>query len=61
MSALTLSAIAFAALAVLLLVLSVRVVKQYEKGVLLRLGRVRVVRDPGLTFIIPVVDVLLQV
>jgi regulator of protease activity HflC (stomatin/prohibitin superfamily) len=41
--------------------LSVRIVKQYERGVLFRLGRVIGVRDPGLTFIVPVVDVLYRV
>jgi len=48
-------------LAVLLLVglaMSVRVVKQYEEGVLFRLGRVIGERKPGLRFIIPFVDVL---
>jgi len=39
-----------------LLALSVRVVKQYERGVVFRLGRVIGVRDPGLRFIIPLVD-----
>jgi len=41
--------------------LSIRVVKQYERGVLFRLGKVRVEREPGLTLIIPVVDVLRKV
>jgi regulator of protease activity HflC (stomatin/prohibitin superfamily) len=41
--------------------LAVRVVKQYEQGVLFRLGRVIGVRSAGLTFIIPVVDVLHRV
>lgn len=40
---------------------AMRVVNQYEKGVLLRLGRVRAVREPGLTLIIPVVDRLRKV
>jgi regulator of protease activity HflC (stomatin/prohibitin superfamily) len=40
---------------------SIRVVTQYEKGVLFRLGRVKDVRDPGLTFIIPVIDRLRKV
>ncbi|MDQ0665489.1 regulator of protease activity HflC (stomatin/prohibitin superfamily) [Arthrobacter ulcerisalmonis] len=47
------------ALAVLLLVvakMSVRIVRQYEKGVLFRLGRVVGVREPGLQLIIPVID-----
>jgi regulator of protease activity HflC (stomatin/prohibitin superfamily) len=48
-------------LALIGLAMSVRVVKQYEKGVLFRLGRVIGTREPGLTFIIPVIDVLRQV
>ncbi|WP_426995792.1 slipin family protein [Pseudarthrobacter sp. N5] len=35
---------------------SIRVVKQYEQGVLFRLGRVVGVRMPGFTLIIPIVD-----
>jgi regulator of protease activity HflC (stomatin/prohibitin superfamily) len=46
------------ALIVLLLAMSVRVVKQYEDGVLFRLGRVIGERAPGLRLIIPFVDVL---
>jgi regulator of protease activity HflC (stomatin/prohibitin superfamily) len=52
------------AVAVLLLLgagLSVRVVKQYEQGVLFRLGRVLGARPPGLRVIIPFVDVLHRV
>ena len=41
--------------------LSVRIVKQYEQGVLFRLGRLRGPRAPGLHLIIPVVDVLRRV
>ena len=43
-------------LVVLLLIvakMSIRIVRQYEKGVLFRLGRVIGVRDPGLRLIIP--------
>ncbi len=42
--------------ALILAALSIRVVNQYEKGVLFRLGRVKDVREPGLRFIIPVID-----
>ncbi|MEU4471082.1 slipin family protein [Micromonospora sp. NPDC023888] len=49
------------ALAVLLLALSLKVVKQYEQGVLFRLGRVIGVKKAGLTAIIPIVDVLHRV
>jgi regulator of protease activity HflC (stomatin/prohibitin superfamily) len=41
--------------------MSVRVVKQYEQGVLFRLGRVLGARTPGLRVIIPFVDVLHKV
>ena len=49
--------------AVLVLVgaLSVRIVQQYQKGVLFRLGRVVGVREPGLQLIVPVIDVLRRV
>ena len=43
---------------VLLLALSIRIVRQYEKGVQFRLGRLHGVREPGLRLIIPFVDVL---
>jgi regulator of protease activity HflC (stomatin/prohibitin superfamily) len=48
-------------LALLGFALSVRVVQQYEQGVLFRLGRLRATRTPGLTLIIPVVDSLRRV
>jgi regulator of protease activity HflC (stomatin/prohibitin superfamily) len=41
--------------------LAVRIVKQYELGVLFRLGRVVGLRQPGLRMIIPFVDVLHRV
>jgi regulator of protease activity HflC (stomatin/prohibitin superfamily) len=41
--------------------MSVRIVKQYEKGVLFRLGRVIGERAPGFRMIIPFVDVLHRV
>ena len=51
------------ALVVVLLVLggAVRIIKQYEQGVLLRFGRFQGVREPGLRLIIPFVDVLHRV
>jgi regulator of protease activity HflC (stomatin/prohibitin superfamily) len=42
-----------AALSLLILASGLRVVRQYERGVLFRLGRVIGVREPGLTWIIP--------
>ena len=53
--------IAIALLLLALLLLAVKVVKQYEQGVLFRLGRVIGVRPPGLTVIIPFIDVLHRV
>ena len=53
--------IVVAVLAVLLAALALKVVKQYEQGVLFRLGRVIAVRKAGLTAIIPFVDVLHRV
>jgi len=49
------------AVVVLLLSLSVKIVKQYEQGVLFRLGQVRGSRMPGLQLIIPFVDILHRV
>jgi len=45
-------------IAVVAVLAGVRIVKQYELGVLFRLGRVLGTRAPGLRFIIPFVDVL---
>jgi regulator of protease activity HflC (stomatin/prohibitin superfamily) len=53
--------IILAVLALVTLALSVRVVKQYELGVLFRFGRLLGTRSPGLRIIIPVVDVLHRV
>jgi regulator of protease activity HflC (stomatin/prohibitin superfamily) len=41
--------------------LGVAVVRQYERGVVFRLGRVRKVREPGIRFMIPLVDVMRKV
>jgi regulator of protease activity HflC (stomatin/prohibitin superfamily) len=41
--------------------LSLRIVKQYEQGVVFRLGRVVGVKQAGLTRIVPVVDVIRRV
>ncbi len=60
----TTAVIVLVAIAVVLLVLlamSVKVVKQYEEGVVLRLGKVIPLRHPGLRLIIPFVDVLHRV
>ncbi|MHB1172369.1 MAG: slipin family protein [Lacisediminihabitans sp.] len=46
---------------IVLLMNSMRVVKQYEQGVVLRFGRLTRTRMPGMRFIIPAVDVLHRV
>ncbi len=54
--------VVIAALAILVVLgLAVRIVKQYERGVLFRMGRVIGSREPGLRLLIPVVDVLHRV
>ena len=40
-------------IAIILFIASIRVVKQYERGVVLRFGRYIGTREPGLRFIIP--------
>jgi regulator of protease activity HflC (stomatin/prohibitin superfamily) len=61
MNALVTVIIVVAVVAVIGLALSLRIVKQYEQGVLFRLGRVIGVRQAGLTFIVPFIDVLRRV
>ena len=48
-------------LALIALGMAIKIVKQYEQGVLFRLGRVQGIRQPGLRVIIPFVDVLHRV
>ena len=50
-----------ALVALLLLSASIRIVQQYQRGVHFRLGRVIGVREPGLRFIIPVIDRLWKI
>ncbi len=55
----TFPAVSIAVTVILLLlasILAIHVVKQYELGVVFRLGRVRGVKTPGLAVIIPVID-----
>jgi regulator of protease activity HflC (stomatin/prohibitin superfamily) len=54
-------AVVVVVLALIAFSLSLRIVKQYEEGVLFRLGRVVGVRKPGLTLIVPVIDALRRV
>ncbi|WP_327690237.1 slipin family protein [Streptomyces tubercidicus] len=48
-------------LAVIILAMAIKVVRQYEKGVLFRFGKLVGTRSPGLRLIIPFVDVLHRV
>ncbi|MEU1661662.1 SPFH domain-containing protein [Streptomyces griseofuscus] len=61
MQALIVLIVVIGLLAVLALALSVKVVKQYEEGVLFRFGRLLGTRSPGLRFIIPFADALHRV
>lgn len=46
----------------LVVAFGVRIVNQYERGVVFRLGKVRrVVKDPGLRLIIPIIDIMKKV
>ena len=56
----------FAVLAVFIVLIylsgSLRIIKQYERGVVFRLGKIRQdVRQPGICFIIPIIDVLRKI
>jgi regulator of protease activity HflC (stomatin/prohibitin superfamily) len=61
MNALPTVLIVLAVVVILGMALSIRIIKQYEQGVLFRFGRVIGVRQPGLRVIIPLVDVLHRV
>jgi len=49
------------AVVVMLILPAVKIVAQYERGVVLRLGRFQGIRNPGLTIIIPYVDNMIKV
>ena len=53
--------LAVLALLVVGLAMALKIVNEYQKGVLFRLGKLRRVREPGLNVIIPFVDVLKKV
>ncbi|MFH5824987.1 slipin family protein [Georgenia sp. AZ-5] len=46
---------------VLLAAAAIHVLPEYERGVILRLGRIQPLKGPGLIFIIPVIDRLIRV
>jgi regulator of protease activity HflC (stomatin/prohibitin superfamily) len=47
--------------ALVLLIAAIRIAKEYERGVIFRLGRVIGAKGPGLFFIIPIVDRMVRV
>lgn len=50
-----------AAIALVALATSVKIVRQYEKGLVLRLGRYRSTVDPGVTFIVPFIESIIKI
>lgn len=61
MSNVAIALVVIAGIVLLLLAMAVKIVKQYEQGVVFRLGRVTGAREPGLRVIIPFVEVMHQV
>jgi regulator of protease activity HflC (stomatin/prohibitin superfamily) len=61
MNALIVALVVLAVVALIGLSMSVKVVTQYQRGVLFRLGKVVGVKEPGLALIIPVIDRLVRV
>jgi regulator of protease activity HflC (stomatin/prohibitin superfamily) len=53
--------LAVVVLAVLFLTSSIKIVKEYERGVIFRLGRLMGAKGPGLFFVIPVLDQMVRV
>jgi regulator of protease activity HflC (stomatin/prohibitin superfamily) len=63
MNTLPISASAIVIILFLIFVLSsaIRILREYERGVVFRLGRVMAVRGPGLILLIPVIDKMVKV
>jgi regulator of protease activity HflC (stomatin/prohibitin superfamily) len=55
------TAIAIVVLVVLFLSAAIRILNEYERGVIFRLGRVIKAKGPGLIMLIPVVDKMVKV
>ncbi|HEV2483117.1 MAG TPA: slipin family protein [Puia sp.] len=47
--------------ALLILANAIRILREYERGVVFRLGRLMAVRGPGLIFLIPIIDKMVKV
>jgi regulator of protease activity HflC (stomatin/prohibitin superfamily) len=61
MAAVWVGVVIFIVLVIVLLAMALKVVAQYERGVILRLGRFVGIREPGLRVIIPFIDRLWKV
>ena len=46
---------------IVLVLLSIRIVKEYDRGVIFRLGRAIGIRGPGLIFLIPLIEMMTKV
>ncbi len=46
---------------IILLLLSIKIINQYERGVVLRLGKYNRILQPGLRFIIPIIEKVIKV
>jgi regulator of protease activity HflC (stomatin/prohibitin superfamily) len=53
--------IAVIAIVVIILISAIRIVQEYERGVIFRLGRLVGAKGPGIFFIIPIVDRMVRV
>lgn len=53
--------IAIAVLVVFFLASSIRILREYERGVIFRLGRVIAAKGPGLIILIPIIDKMIKV
>lgn len=51
----------FAIFAIITIFASVKIVEQYQKGIVMRLGKFKTVVDPGLNFVIPYLESLIKV
>ncbi len=50
-----------ATIGIVALARSIRIIKQYEKGLIMRLGRYHATANPGITFLVPFIDQLITV
>ncbi len=57
----SISLIAIAFIGLMLIASAVRVLREYERGVVFRLGRLAGVRGPGLVLLVPIVDKMVKI